>query len=110
MGLLYWLWAGGMNGSLFRDVAAIVAAPLRGESWANLAAGLNFSTGRSLFISAWLGVPDRDPTTWQWIFLNGYGPGWGFLVRIVAALQSIASGVLIFLFALAVRRRFQIGG
>jgi len=110
LGLVYWLWAGGMNGTLAGDLAGIAAAPLSGESWANPAAAMSFSAGRSLFLNAWLGVPDKDPTTWQWIFLHGYGPGWGLLVRLVSAFQSILSGILLFLFALAVRRRFQIGG
>lgn len=102
-GLVYWLWASGLRG----DTAF---TPFSAEAWGRVASAVSFSFGRSLFLSAWLGVPEKDTTTWQWIFLHGSGPGWGLLIRAVAALQSILSGVLIFLFALAVRRRFQIGG
>lgn len=36
------------------------------------------------------------------------GPGWWTVVKLLATVQSFFSIVLLFLFALAVRRRFQI--
>jgi hypothetical protein len=40
--------------------------------------------------------------------LDGFGPGWGATVRLFAVFQSLIAVTLAFLFALAVRRRFQI--
>lgn len=58
----------------------------------------------------WLASNIVTPANNSWLaaFLTDFGPGWGFAVRAVATLQSVASLVLIFLSGLAVRRRFQI--
>lgn len=47
--------------------------------------------------------------SWLAALLYEFGPGPGFGVRALATLQSLLAIVLAFLFALAVRRRFQIG-
>ena len=52
-------------------------------------------------------APDTAGAAWQSLFV-GVNPAVTVLVRSISALQSILSGVLLFLFAVAVRRRFQI--
>jgi hypothetical protein len=46
--------------------------------------------------------------SWASAVLYGYGPGYGLAVRMLASVQSLVSILLVFLFALAMRRRFQI--
>lgn len=53
------------------------------------------------------GVAPYEPS-WASAVLYGYGPGWGLLVRFLATLQSLIAIVIVFLLALAIRRRFQI--
>ncbi|MFN3857627.1 MAG: pentapeptide repeat-containing protein [Caulobacter sp.] len=53
------------------------------------------------------GVAPYEPS-WASAVLYGYGPGWGLLVRFLATVQSLIAIVIIFLLALAIRRRFQI--
>lgn len=46
--------------------------------------------------------------SWLSTMLYGFGPAFGFALRALATVQSLLAIVLAFLFALAVRRRFQI--
>lgn len=55
------------------------------------------------------GQPAAAKPSWTALFL-AVNPAVAFGVRVATTLQSVLSGVLLFLFAVAVRRRFQIGG
>lgn len=107
-GLFYWLWAAGLDLGVKADVAAMRTRQ-SGLGLHDLFEAFSYAAARSLLANIWL-APQTDPQSWSAVFLNGHGAVWGFAVRLASALQSILSGVLIFLFALAVRRRFQIGG
>lgn len=52
------------------------------------------------------GIDPKEPS-WAASLLYGYGPGLGLGVRLLATFQSLASIMLVFLFGLAMRRRFQ---
>lgn len=68
---------------------------------------LRYSASRLLPIGAFGGDTNRWP--WLYSLLEEQGAVTSFFVRAVASLESVFALVLVFLFALAVRRRFQIG-
>lgn len=107
-GLAYWLAAAGLDLFNTGDMASLRSRQT-GLGVHDLFDALSYSASRGLLTNIWMG-PSDDPQGWSAIFLNGHGGVFGFFVRLVSALQSILSGILLFLFALAVRRRFQIGG
>lgn len=92
-GLIYWLWA----------------------AWLDVAGGGGFWHGQSLALAGVfrpfaLLAPEAIAKTkapWSSILL-AVNPAVALGVRLVTTLQSVLSGILIFLFALAVKRRFQI--
>ena len=91
---LYYVW--GKSG---RTVSAHDLFGAMTFSWNNL-----FRPFQALSAEA---VGPYEPS-WASAVLYGYGPGWGLVIRMIATLQSLVSIILLFLFALAMRRRFQI--
>jgi hypothetical protein len=104
--LVFWMWWN-------LSVAGVGPAPL--SAWVDgslrfdpsFFEALRFSASRLLPFGAFGG----DATRWPWLaeLIEAQGPVTGFWVRFVASLESVFALVLVFLFALAVRRRFQIG-
>lgn len=85
----------------------VVGASVRDDAWSALTFSLN-NMLRPLSVLSPENVR-RDDATWTSAMLYHFGPGYGFGIRLLASLQSLLSVMLAFLFALAVRRRFQIG-
>lgn len=87
---------------------APLAAWLRGDVVVDPAywEALQYSGSRVFPFGAFGSVPESN--SWLRELLFAHGPGWGFLVRAIATFESLVALVLAFLFALALRRRFQI--
>jgi hypothetical protein len=100
---LYWGW-GAVLDRLY-PTQAIGSSPVT-DAWAAL--GFAWTNVFQPFSALANNIGATGNMSWLTTFLGDFGPGWGFAVRAVATLQSIASLVLIFVSGLAVRRRFQI--
>jgi hypothetical protein len=90
--------------------AAPAFKPLAFLNWPDGFAALTFSWNnifRPLSALSAEGVAPYEPS-WASAMLYGYGSGWGLLVRVLATLQSLLAIVIVFMLALAIRRRFQI--
>jgi uncharacterized protein YjbI with pentapeptide repeats len=85
----------------------VVGASIREDAWSALTFSLN-NTLRPLSVLSAENIR-REDATWVSAMLYHFGPGYGFGIRLLASFQSLLSVMLAFLFALAVRRRFQIG-
>lgn len=103
--LMYWVWAGALEGTLVKDIVALTQQPLSPDSWASAWHALSFSASRMFPFGFW--APTSAEGSWLTTFLD-HGWGWGFGLRAVATLQSALAIVLLFLSILALRRRFQI--
>lgn len=104
MGLVYFVWAGWLTESSARYVAGQFPEKVSKDFWS----ALTFSAS-TIFrpLSVWSN--EYRSEFWQATFFS-VGDGWRFLIRVVATLQTFLSGALIFLFGLAIRRKFQISG
>lgn len=99
----YWGWAAVLD--RVYPTQAIGSSPMT-DAWAALRfAWTNVFQPFSVLAN---NIVTAGNSSWLAAFLNDFGPGWGFAVRVVATLQSVTSLILIFLAGLAVRRRFQI--
>ncbi len=107
-GLGYWAWAAALQ-----DRALVLWGPggVQNDAWDALLFSAN-----NVFrpFNAW--GAEADQSAWLKALLAArtgeegvvHGGGWRLAIRLVATLQSLFAIVLAFLFALAVRRRFQI--
>ena len=90
--------------------AFAAALPVRFPSWNDLWQAMSFSAARVFPFGPWGGAPDKTSLIGQYINANGvqYTPLKAFGFSFVATCQSLIAIVLLFLTALAIRRRFQI--
>jgi uncharacterized protein YjbI with pentapeptide repeats len=100
---LYWGWGAAL--ARLYPAEAIGLHPIE-DAWAALRFAWTNAFHPFSALASNIAVPGES--SWLAALLSDFGPGWGFAVRAVATLQSVASLVLIFLSGLAVRRRFQI--
>lgn len=101
---LYWSISNGLSGRSFAPISAWANGEMRID--ADFWEALRFSSGRVLPFGVF---NDLKPEGWIGNLLAGNGSKfWSFTIRLIATVQSLAAIVLAFLFALAVRRRFQI--
>lgn len=98
LGRPFWalLWTALLFAALYAGWGAVLG--LSSNAWD----ALSFSAGRVAPFGPW-----ADDPAWL-TALDTKGSAWGFAGRLVATVQSLFAIVLAFLFALAVRRRFQI--
>ncbi len=108
-GLVYWGWASAFQG---KPLALLGAGGLQNDVWDALLFSAN-----NVFrpFNAW-SADSGEHSAWLTRFLSAqtanpdvvHGAGWRLGIRLVATAQSLVAIVLAFLFALGVRRRFQI--
>lgn len=101
--LFFWWWGEAARGVLASHFPLDLGKPLS-ESVFEAA---KFSAG-AIFRPFGVWAEAISTNGWAGEFLNGHGAGHGLMVRIALSFQSVASLILFFLIALAVRRRFQI--
>lgn len=94
---------------LFTALYTAVSVPLSFTpgsvpDWPALADAANMSAARIFPFGAF----DDVSKTWLADFERTHGAGWGLAMRIAASVQSALALALVFVFGLAVRRRFQI--